>query len=48
MQTNQPGSLKDRFENFGSAPSAGLWNAIESSLGDEKKKRRGFFWWWFG
>ncbi|MBK7128093.1 MAG: hypothetical protein IPM74_13310 [Crocinitomicaceae bacterium] len=47
MQTNQPGSLKDRFENYGSAPSDGLWNAIETSLGGEKKKRRGFFWWWF-
>lgn len=49
MQNDQQnsGSLKDRFEGYGAAPSEGLWDRIEDSL-DEKKKRRGIIWWWFG
>jgi hypothetical protein len=46
MQNNdQKGSLKDTFNNFGVAPTDGLWDAISGKL-DEKKKRRFAFWWW--
>ena len=46
MQNNdQKGSLKDTFNNFGAAPTDGLWDAISGKL-DEKKKRRFAFWWW--
>lgn len=46
MQNNdQKGSLKDTFNNFGAAPTDGLWDAISGKL-DEKKKRRFVIWWW--
>jgi hypothetical protein len=45
MQTDSHGSLRDKFDGFGAAPSAGLWDSIARSL-DEDKKRRGAFWWW--
>jgi len=46
MQNNdQKGSLKDTFNNFGAAPTDGLWDAISGKL-DEKKKRRFAIWWW--
>ncbi len=48
MQTNTPGSLKEKFGNFGAAPTEQLWNSISSSLDQKEKKRRGIFWWWFG
>lgn len=49
MQTNkQPGSLSDKFQNYGSYPSDALWSEIESALDDKDKKRRGFIWWWVG
>lgn len=41
------GSLGSKFEGFGAAPSAGLWDSIADSL-DGKKKRRGIIWWWTG
>lgn len=47
MQTNNPGSLKEKFGNFGAAPTDQLWNSISSSLDQKEKKRRGVFWWWF-
>jgi hypothetical protein len=47
MQTNTPGSLKEKFGNFGAAPTEQLWNSISSSLDQKEKKRRGIFWWWF-
>ncbi|MBK9190104.1 MAG: hypothetical protein IPM77_00665 [Crocinitomicaceae bacterium] len=47
MQTDQPGSLKDKFGGFGAAPTDQLWNAIENKLDQKEKKRRGAFWWWF-
>jgi len=46
MQTNEPGSLQNKFQDFGAAPTEQLWNSIATNL-DEKKKRRGAFWWWF-
>lgn len=46
MQTNEPGSLQNKFQDFGSAPSEQLWNNIAANL-DEDKKRKGAFWWWF-
>jgi len=46
MQTNEPGSLQNKFQDFGAVPSEQLWNSIATNL-DEKKKRRGVFWWWF-
>lgn len=39
-------NLKDRFEDFGSAPSNELWDRIESTL-DEKPQRKPLFWWLF-
>jgi hypothetical protein len=45
MQTDTRGSLRDKFGDFGAAPSEGLWNSIAASL-DEDQKRRGAFWWW--
>jgi hypothetical protein len=47
MQTNTPGSLKEKFGNFGAAPTEQLWNSISASLDQKEKKRRGVFWWWF-
>lgn len=47
MQTNNPGSLKEKFGNFGAAPTEQLWNSISSSLDQKEKKHRGIFWWWF-
>lgn len=47
MQTNTPGSLKEKFGNFGAAPTEQLWDSISSSLDQKEKKRRGIFWWWF-
>ncbi|MES2555235.1 MAG: hypothetical protein V4604_03740 [Bacteroidota bacterium] len=47
MQNNdQKGSLKDTFNEFGAAPTEGLWNAISDKLDDDKKKRRFAIWWW--
>lgn len=47
MQTNTPGSLKEKFGHFGAAPTEQLWDSISSSLDQKEKKRRGIFWWWF-
>lgn len=47
MQTEKPGSLAERFGDFGAAPSDQLWNSIASSLDGERQKKRGVFWWWF-
>lgn len=47
MQTDRPGSLKDRFREFGAEPSDQLWNSIESQLDQQPRKRRAVFWWWF-
>lgn len=41
------GSLGSKFENFGAAPSEGLWDSIADNL-DGKKKRRGIIWWFTG
>lgn len=38
-------NLKDRFADFGSAPSDKVWAGIESGLAG-KKKKAGLFWWW--
>lgn len=38
-------NLKDRFADFGSAPSEKVWAGIESGL-TGKKKKVGLFWWW--
>lgn len=46
MQNKLPGSLQDKFQDFGSAPSEQLWNNIEANL-DKDKKRRRVIWWWF-
>lgn len=43
----KPGSLNERFEGFGAAPSDALWGQIADAL-DDKKKRRGIIWWWAG
>src|SRR5687768_7733143 len=48
MQTDKPGSLGDKFDGFGAAPTDQLWNSIASSLDQKEKKKRGAFWWWFG
>ncbi len=47
QRDSQKGSLGNLFDQLDVAPSAGLWDAIASNLGD-KKKRRGAFWWWMG
>ncbi|MEX1000692.1 MAG: outer membrane beta-barrel protein [Crocinitomicaceae bacterium] len=48
MQNEQhKGSLTDKFEGFGAAPSDELWGKIDAGL-EEKKKRRGIIWWWMG
>jgi len=46
MQNNAPGSLQDKFKDFGAAPTEPLWDSIAAKL-DEDKKRRAPFWWWF-
>src|SRR5687768_8086500 len=48
MQTDKPGSLRDKFGGFGAAPTDQLWDSIAASLDQKEKKRRGAFWWWFG
>lgn len=48
MQTERPGSLKNKFESLGAAPSDTLWNAIEGSLDKGATKRRVGIWWWLG
>lgn len=47
MQTDKPGSLSDKFNGFGAAPSDALWNAVEASLDKSETKKRRFVWWWF-
>lgn len=47
MQTNTPGSLKDKFGSFGAAPTEQLWDSISSSIDQKEKRKRGAFWWWF-
>ncbi len=48
MQNNDTrGSLGSKFENFGAAPTEGLWGSIADSL-EGKKKRRVAIWWWLG
>ncbi len=48
MQNSQHnGSLKDKFQDFGAAPSESLWGDIAGVL-DKKKKKRVIIWWWFG
>lgn len=47
MQTDQPGSLKDKFGGFGAAPTDQLWSKIENKLDQKERKKRGAFWWWF-
>lgn len=42
------GSLAEKFDGFGAAPSDALWGQIESAIGQNEKKRRGIIWWWFG
>ena len=46
MQTNESGSLQNKFQDFGAAPSEQLWDSIAANL-DADKKRKGAFWWWF-
>ncbi|UKN03658.1 PorT family protein [Paracrocinitomix mangrovi] len=49
MQSNntQAGSLKDKFQDYGAAPSEALWGDIEAALDGGERKKRGAFWWWF-
>lgn len=43
----QQGSLSEKFQGFGAAPSDALWGSIAAAV-DEKKSRKGIFWWWLG
>jgi hypothetical protein len=47
MQTDRPGSLSEKFGDFGAAPTDQLWNSIAASLDQKEQKKRGAFWWWF-
>ncbi len=42
------GSLKDKFDGYGSQPSEGLWDNIAGSLDAKKRKRGIIIWWTFG
>lgn len=48
MQDNElRHTLSDRFNEYGSQPSDGVWTAIEAEL-DKDQRKRGFLWWWIG
>lgn len=47
QNVEQQGSLSEKFQGFGAAPSDALWGNIAAAI-DDKKKRRGAFWWWLG
>ena len=42
------GSLHNKFNDFGAAPSENVWSGIEKSLDNKKKKRVVVIWWTTG
>ncbi len=47
LNNEQQGSLSEKFQGFGAAPSDALWGNIAEAI-TEKKKRKVAYWWWIG